>query len=613
MNSYTINRGTDRIISISFREFVGGEWVDFSPSSISASLSVTLSGAYGGGKRTLPFRVVGETVEIEFRGADQKIGTYYVDVSFSRPSSGMNDGTESVSLRIGEITVVGIDDGSGNFTGSIALNEGDTVRLIAELRSQVANLSQRVSSLTSENNRVTQENTSLKGQVEAAKQTIASKDREISEKNRTISQKEEVISQKEQIISQKEQVISEKNAEIERLKRELSDALNSNDNERIKNLEAKLRQAEAERDSAISERDQLRVEKTDLEAQVSQLTEGLQEAEREKAEAIRAKEKAEADLTHVIENIRDGKTPQISIGDVTEGETNATLTPDGEDEQGNPRLKLNLTLARGRDGKMPTIGIGAVSTVDSAQSASVTIRNNGDDGYLLDISIPRGANGSDATIDVSAVTISFTEAEEEENISSGETLPTLFGKIKKILSALADKFAPKTHNHDDLYSKVGHNHNDLYSEKVHTHSTYALRTHTHSEYAQVMHTHDGVYASLNHAHDYASTGHNHDNAYLKKDYYEGVNSVATLSNLPITKKIIKATLSTSSNLTLDGTMSEGQSLHVIAKATAPFRLPIPNSSGWKTPKEMLDIKEGQLVEISIMYIHGVHIVLTNVL
>ena len=53
----------------------------------------------------------------------------------------------------------------------------------------------------------------------------------------------------------------------------------------------------------------------------------------------------------------DGKTPQITIGTVTKGDTaSATLTADGVDDNGNPKFKLNLVLPKGDKGDTGATG-----------------------------------------------------------------------------------------------------------------------------------------------------------------------------------------------------------------------------------------------------------------
>lgn len=76
-----------------------------------------------------------------------------------------------------------------------------------------------------------------------------------------------------------------------------------------------------------------------------------------------------------------GKTPQISIGTVTTGaagsQASASLSPDGTDEDGNPKYKLNQIIPQGLQGFTPELSIGAVTTGLPGTQASVVIINKG--------------------------------------------------------------------------------------------------------------------------------------------------------------------------------------------------------------------------------------------
>lgn len=302
----------------------------------------------------------------------------------------------------------------------------------------------------------------------------------------------------------------------------------------------------------------------------------------------------------------DGKTPKLVSVNATAGESaSGSITKSGDDSQGNPEYSLDLTLPRGQrgddgsDGKTPRFEVGTISTLDPSQSATATVRyigqhTDGSPKYAIDMGIPRGVAGSLGQGNAENLTVTFTEAKSKENINSGEKFSVLMGKIKKWFSSLhALAFSGK-------FSDI--------SGKPTTLQGYGITDASPSD-----HNHDSVYAVEGHTHDYASTSHSHDDVYLKKSFYEGSNTVSSLSNLPIDKRVIKAVLSSPSNLSLSGTLDEWKSIHVVAKATSEFSLPIPNSGGWKTNKELLSVKNGQIVELNIMYIHGTYIVLSNIL
>lgn len=94
-----------------------------------------------------------------------------------------------------------------------------------------------------------------------------------------------------------------------------------------------------------------------------------------------------------------GKTPQITIGNVTVGSSaSATLSPDGFDEDGNPRYKLNLVVVPGPRGFIPLIETGTVTTGEAGGEAAVELLPNGQtedgrDKYLLNFVIPQGLPG----------------------------------------------------------------------------------------------------------------------------------------------------------------------------------------------------------------------------
>lgn len=56
-------------------------------------------------------------------------------------------------------------------------------------------------------------------------------------------------------------------------------------------------------------------------------------------------------------------------------------------------------------------------------------------------------------------------------------------------------YAPKNHDHDSKYSKLGHTHDGIGDLPAHNHDT--------------------VYSKLGHVHDYAAKDHNHDDVYSK--------------------------------------------------------------------------------------------------
>lgn len=139
----------------------------------------------------------------------------------------------------------------------------------------------------------------------------------------------------------------------------------------------------------------------------------------------------------------DGKTPQITIGTVTKGDTaSATLTADGVDDNGNPKFKLNLVLPKGDKGDTGATGetgaqgaqgdpgknvkMGTV-TVTSGQTPSGSFTQNGTDGegnpiYDLSLVVQKGDNGKDPVFE-QGTTTTLNPGEEAyvEVVSNGNT------------------------------------------------------------------------------------------------------------------------------------------------------------------------------------------------
>lgn len=117
-----------------------------------------------------------------------------------------------------------------------------------------------------------------------------------------------------------------------------------------------------------------------------------------------------------------GKTPQFFVGTVNTGAAGTTvsvsITEDGVDPQGNPRYRINMTIPRGDNGKGPIV---------------MPNGNYGNWDETAGQYVDSGVNAA-ATVNLEDVPVTFTEAAERATISSGDTVPVLFGKIKKWFS-----------------------------------------------------------------------------------------------------------------------------------------------------------------------------------
>ena len=86
--------------------------------------------------------------------------------------------------------------------------------------------------------------------------------------------------------------------------------------------------------------------------------------------------------------------------------------------------------------------------------------------------------------------------------------------------------------------------------------------------------------------------------YVPRD--RGSNTVTTLASLPVTKSLVKATLSAATNISLAGNMTEGESMTVICTPTASFTQPLPNSGSWTSMDgSSLSVTSGKKFEINI--------------
>lgn len=272
----------------------------------------------------------------------------------------------------------------------------------------------------------------------------------------------------------------------------------------------------------------------------------------------------------------DGKTPKLVSVNASAGESaSGSITKSGDDSQGNPEYRINLTLPRGQrgddgsDGKTPRFEVGTISTLDPSQSATATVRHigvhmDGSPKYAIDMAIPRGVAGTLGQGDAKDLSVTFSQAGSRSPLSSGAKLSVLFGLVKRWLSDL--KEVALSGRFDDLIDKPttlqGYGITDG-AETNHTHSEYAQATHTHPEFERLS----------------------------------GANTVTTLTNLPIDKQLVIATLSSASNITLSSPLSVGQLLHIVIKPTAEISSqPIP----WMTDTPSLSIPSGKTAEIDIL-------------
>ena len=86
------------------------------------------------------------------------------------------------------------------------------------------------------------------------------------------------------------------------------------------------------------------------------------------------------------------------------------------------------------------------------------------------------------------------------------------------------------------------------------------------------------------------------------DYRYGVSNVTTLVSVPTTYRLVMATLSAATTLSLSGTLDVGQELHIICTPTASFTQPIPNTGSWiSMDGSSLAVTSGVPFELNILY------------
>lgn len=138
-------------------------------------------------------------------------------------------------------------------------------------------------------------------------------------------------------------------------------------------------------------------------------------------------------------------------GDAMESQNESGFFGEFVKETGEKAVKIAQDAAneierRADEGEFTgTVEIGEVVTGEPGSEASVENVGTAKDA-VLNMTIPAGKTGEVENID--SVQVEFEEAAERENIESGETMPTLFGKIRKWFSGL--KSIAFTASYDDL-------------------------------------------------------------------------------------------------------------------------------------------------------------------
>lgn len=87
------------------------------------------------------------------------------------------------------------------------------------------------------------------------------------------------------------------------------------------------------------------------------------------------------------------------------------------------------------------------------------------------------------------------------------------------------------------------------------------------------------------------------------DFQTGANSVTTLANLPVTKRLVKATLSAATTISVAAGMTIGQELYVRCTPSASFTQAIPNTGSFTSLSgSSFAVTSGKAFEMSILKI-----------
>ena len=115
-----------------------------------------------------------------------------------------------------------------------------------------------------------------------------------------------------------------------------------------------------------------------------------------------------ADLSFTYDELTDeqkqeiSKKPILSEVSATAGDTaSGSFSPDGTDEQGNPKYVLNLVSPRGEQGetgKTPILQKGTITTLEPTEEATFELVQSGTDGsgnpiYKMNLGLPKGNPG----------------------------------------------------------------------------------------------------------------------------------------------------------------------------------------------------------------------------
>lgn len=120
-----------------------------------------------------------------------------------------------------------------------------------------------------------------------------------------------------------------------------------------------------------------------------------------------------------------------------------------------------------------------------------------------------------------------------------------------------------THNHTGTYALLAGSASQAFAASQFTENGTSLA----SKYAGISHNHDSQYYTQTQVQNFFSgstviTGYNKSTWDAASAFFNGFNSVTTLSSLPTTKQSVLATLSSDTVFSLNGTLSNGQMMYI---------------------------------------------------
>lgn len=247
-----------------------------------------------------------------------------------------------------------------------------------------------------------------------------------------------------------------------------------------------------------------------------------------------------------------------------------------------------------------------------------------------------------------SLAMTFSQASTKVNIASGETLATLFGKIMKWFASFGSFAWISELAFSSLISKPttisGYGITDAYTKteidsKVSSLYKYKGSVANSAALPSTGLTVGDTYNLLDSGANVAWTGTEWDNlgtVYSEAttsaaglmsatdkalvDFLSSYNSVTTLTSVPVTKRIVLATLTTNSTLSLASTLANGREIYIkcLNSSASEITITLPTSSPFEskepastTNKSSISLPAGTRCEISIMAINSVYYIKTD--